>query len=91
MKLCPGVLRVRFPHEHAESVRLRSYVLLILVMESLGIAAELVLSGHTADFWQWVPLALIGAFLMVMVWMRLSRSGTERRFAHFRSSWCCSF
>ena len=59
--------------------RLRRWLLLILVVEMLGIAAELLLIGHTEDPWQWLPLALMGAALLVFGWSAVDRSGTPVR------------
>ena len=52
---------------------LRRFLLLILITEMLGIGAELVLSGHTEDIWQWAPLALMGLALPAVAWAALNR------------------
>ena len=40
---------------------------------------ELFLLGHTDDAWQWVPIALLGASVVVMLWqlVRPSRASTR--------------
>ncbi|HXG47797.1 MAG TPA: hypothetical protein VNO52_09245 [Methylomirabilota bacterium] len=55
------------PADH-EAGRLRSFLRWILLLELVGIEAELLLSGHTADFWQSIPVALIAAALAVLAW-----------------------
>jgi hypothetical protein len=52
----------------ADSARLRQFLLLILLIESLSIGAELLLLAHTEDPWQWVPLALILGCTLALAW-----------------------
>ena len=46
----------------------RRILLTILVLGMLGSVTELVLLKHTEDFYQWVPLVLIGAGLITLAW-----------------------
>jgi hypothetical protein len=47
---------------------LRRFLLAILVLGLAGTAAELLITNHTEDAWQWVPLALIGMALLAVAW-----------------------
>lgn len=58
---------------------MRRFLLLILVLGMVGTAAELVLLQHYEDWWQTVPLALIGLALIVLVWHGLSRGPASVR------------
>ncbi|MSO19117.1 MAG: hypothetical protein EXQ56_01420 [Acidobacteria bacterium] len=55
----------------ADATNLRPVLLLILVTEMVGIGAELLLSGHTEDLWQWVPLVLMAAASLAFCWVAL--------------------
>lgn len=59
--------------------RLRSVLLLVLGLAFLGTGAELLLIGHTEEFWQLVPLIIIGAGLGVLApaWLKPSRRGIQ--------------
>jgi hypothetical protein len=52
---------------------LRRFILLLWVGGLVGIAAELLLLGHTEGVWQWVPLALIAAGLLALGGLTLTR------------------
>jgi hypothetical protein len=52
--------------------RLRTFLLIVLVLEILGIGAELLLVGHYADPWQWLPIALMAMALPVLAWAALA-------------------
>lgn len=52
---------------------LRRALLFILVLGNVGVVAELLLLKHTDGFWQFIPLTLIGATLLVVAWYGLSR------------------
>lgn len=47
---------------------------LLLVAGLLGTALELVLMQHLEDWWQRIPLALIGAALCALAWHGVTRS-----------------
>ncbi len=44
---------------------LRRMLLGLLLLGAVGLAAELVLLEHTESAWQWVPLVLLGAVLVL--------------------------
>lgn len=48
---------------------LRRLLLALLVLSLVGTGIELLLLGHTEDFWQWSPLILIAASLVVLGWL----------------------
>ena len=49
-------------------LRLRRLLLGILLLGMLGLGTELLLLRHHEDFWQWIPLALIGLALAACLW-----------------------
>ena len=52
----------------------RRALTLLLVLGLTGTALELVLMDHLEDWWQRIPLVLIGAALGVLGWHRIARS-----------------
>jgi hypothetical protein len=61
--------------------RVRTWLLATFVLASLGTAAELLLLEHFEEPPQWIPLALIGAALLVLAWHALAPSrGSVRTF-----------
>ena len=46
----------------------RRALLATLLLGLLGIGTELLLIEHTEDAWQWAPLGLIAAALLVIIW-----------------------
>jgi hypothetical protein len=60
-------------------VRVRAALLGIFLLGALGAAAELLLLEHTAEPWQWTPLALIAASVIVLAWHALARSRASVR------------
>jgi len=58
---------------------LRLGVLVILMTASAGMVAELFLLEHTEDPWQWVPIALLGGSVPVMLWQLVRPSGASAR------------
>ena len=50
--------------------RLRQILLAILLLGLMGSGAELLLTGHTEDWRQWIPLLLIGACLLTLLWFQ---------------------
>jgi hypothetical protein len=47
---------------------LRGFLLVIFIFGLLGAGTELLLIGHTEDFRQWIPLALMLFSLLVLGW-----------------------
>ena len=47
---------------------IRWFLMAILLMGLLGTGVELLLLEHTEGFWQWVPLFLIAAGVIVLCW-----------------------
>ncbi|OFV96058.1 MAG: hypothetical protein A3F68_02005 [Acidobacteria bacterium RIFCSPLOWO2_12_FULL_54_10] len=66
--------------EAAVLARVRRFLLLILILEMLGISAELLLAGHTEKPWQWVPIVLISATLLALGWVMLDRRAAPIQF-----------
>ncbi|MBI3934595.1 MAG: hypothetical protein HY316_07855 [Acidobacteria bacterium] len=62
-----------------DSLRLRRLLLLILVLQSLGIGVELLLLGHTEEPWQWAPILLILACILVLGWCTVDRQAAPIR------------
>jgi len=56
---------------------LRTALLALFILGSVGTTAELLLLGHTEDTWQLVPLVLMGSGLMLVGWYVLTRSATS--------------
>lgn len=47
---------------------IRWFLMAILLMGLLGTGVELLLLEHTEGFWQWVPIFLIAAGVIVLCW-----------------------
>ena len=62
------------PSESRTLLAIRRFVLVIFILGTIGTAVELLLVGHTEGFWQWIPLGLIAASLVVLVWHGLAPS-----------------
>ncbi len=56
---------------------LRRALFLLLVAGLVGTALELLLMEHIGDWWQRIPLILIGGALGVLLWYRVAKSGTS--------------
>ncbi|GMQ82059.1 MAG: hypothetical protein BMS9Abin05_1500 [Rhodothermia bacterium] len=54
----------------------RAFLLLIFLMGVTGSAAELLLLGHTEEFWKYLPLVLYGISLLMLGWHTVSRAST---------------
>lgn len=67
------------PVASSDFARVRGVLFLILLFELLGIGAELLLLGHTENPWQWVPLTLILAGLLVLGWCAVDRRAAPIR------------
>lgn len=58
---------------------LRRALFAMLVLGLLGTGTELLLIGHFEDAWQWAPLALIAAGLLVLLWHGMGRGRASLR------------
>ncbi len=58
---------------------LRTALLGLFLLGSLGTAAELLLLGHVEDPWQLVPLGLFALALLAVAWYALTRSAVSVR------------
>ena len=59
----------------------RLLLLIILALGLAGTGVELLLLGHTEDVWQWVPLVLLAAGLIIIgIWVRRRRRWSLRAF-----------
>ena len=67
------------PSESTTLLVIRRFVVVIFIMGTIGTGAELLLVGHTESFWQWIPLGLIAASLVVLVWHGLAPSAATIR------------
>ncbi|MGH9852485.1 MAG: hypothetical protein ACREBD_21830 [Blastocatellia bacterium] len=60
---------------------IRGILLAIFLLGALGAGAELLLLGHTEDYWQWIPLLLISLSLVaILIHTALRRAATVRIF-----------
>ena len=58
---------------------LRHFLLILFVIGAVGTGAELLLLGHTEDFWQWAPLVLMAASLVALGGHMLARGSRSLR------------
>ncbi len=65
--------------EHRTVRTLRALILSVLLAGMLGTLAELYLLEHTEDWWQLVPLYLLGMGPFVVVWSMLQPSPASLR------------
>lgn len=65
----PGGARGNAPRE-----KIRLLLLILYLLGLFGSAFELLLIGHTEDWWQLLPLALMAASLAALAWLHLSKS-----------------
>ena len=56
--------------------RLRRYLALILFLALLGTGSELLLVGHTEKGWQWVPVILIPAAILLLAGLMATARGS---------------
>jgi hypothetical protein len=54
-------------------------MLLLILIGILGLGAELLLLEHIEDFWQWVPLILMGLGLIILGWHAVDRGRASVR------------
>ena len=73
--------------------RLRRLLLGILLFGLVGTAAELILIGHDEDWWQMIPLVVIGLAILglglAMIRRAPSRMARRRQRGCFAGPWCC--
>ena len=55
------------------------FLLLILILGLCGTLAELLISGHTEDPFQWTPIILIGLSFVGLAWSEAGPSGASAR------------
>ena len=58
---------------------IRTFLLVIFLVGLLGTIGELFLVGHFEEFWQFVPLLLIAASLVVLGWCAVHRGPKSMR------------
>ena len=63
----------------ATTTALRGFLLVLFLIGVVGIGAELLLLGHTEDFWQWAPLVLMAASLVTLGWRVVARGARSLR------------
>ena len=73
-------LEPEVPRERATLAVIRAGLLAIFVLGSIGIIGELLLIDHVEDPWQRVPVFLIIASLVILVWNALDRGPLSLRF-----------
>ena len=61
--------------EGATLAVIRRFVLILFLVGVVGTGIELLLLGHTEDVWQWAPLVLMVASLIILVW-RATHTGS---------------
>lgn len=72
--------KARAPHDAPATIRaLRRFVLALFTIGILGTAADLLLTGHFEDWWQLVPLILVGVSALTLLWHSLSPSRSTLR------------
>ncbi|MGH7720499.1 MAG: hypothetical protein ACREON_16835 [Gemmatimonadaceae bacterium] len=70
------------PGRWEEPVTLKTLRLILLATLALGLVGtgvELLLLEHTEDYWQLVPLVLIGGALLVLAWHAVDRRARSTR------------
>lgn len=65
--------------EAAPLPTIRWFLLLILLMESVGVVAELLMLEHFEEPYQWIPFGLVGLELLVLGWWAFDKSALCRR------------
>ncbi len=66
-------------HETSTLGIVRRILLAILAVGLLGTEVELLLLKHTDGVWQLMPVVLVGAALLLIVWVATSRGATSLR------------
>lgn len=70
---------MQFPSRADTLGFIRTVLLAALVLGLLGTLIELFLLEHTEDVWQWAPIGLMAAALLVLAWFALSRGPASLR------------
>lgn len=70
---------MRLPNSGSTLDLVRLVLLAALLLGLLGTLVELFLLEHTEDAWQWAPIALMGAALLVLGWFGISRGRASLR------------
>ena len=73
-------LEPEVPRERATLAVIRAGLLAIFVLGSIGILGELLLIDHVEDPWQRVPIFLIIASVVILVWHGFERRPLSLRF-----------
>lgn len=60
--------------------KMKRLLLAVLLISLVGTGAELLLLEHTEDWWQLVPIVLIGFGLAALVWFEVSGSRVSKQF-----------
>src|SRR5215208_1351141 len=72
-------MRSEINNTHGVTAVVRRGLLAILVLGLAGTEIELLLLKHTDGFWQILPLGLIGAGIVVVVWCAVTESPASQR------------
>ena len=48
--------------------KIKKWLFVVLAFNIIGIGSELVLLEHMEDFWQWIPIVLIGLCSIAVFW-----------------------
>jgi len=62
---------------------MKKLLLAAFLLSLIGTGAELLLLEHTQDWWQLVPIILIGLALGALLWFGISQSTSSRYFFRF--------
>ena len=71
------MLKIDAPSSEAILTVVRRALVFILVVAMAGILVELLLIEHFEDAWQWAPIGLLAASLIVLGWHGLERGATS--------------
>ncbi len=58
---------------------LRQAILFVLLLVIVGTSIELVLLKHTDGVWQWIPLVVMGATVLVLLWYGVTKQAAALR------------
>lgn len=60
--------------DHVQQPALRRLLLALVAFVMLGTVVDLLLLEHYEEVWQWLPLVMLGAALLVVAWVALTGS-----------------